>query len=252
MPDGAAGQGHVLPVTGERTVPGVWHENYWFRRHEVVYQRVADMVDQRIRSGPGTTVALDAGCGEGFGSQLLARRGARVVALDYDTWAMSHLARAHSQIPSVRGNLVSLPLADRTVDVLVSLQTIEHLWDQDAFVAECARVLRPGGQLVISTPNRHTFPPGNVFHHRELDADELSALLTPVFADVAVRGVHHGPRLATWEREHGDLVAAQIERTAEEWDGALVDVVTSTITADFVMSDDPRDSKDLVVTAVAR
>ncbi|MDN5854568.1 MAG: SAM-dependent methyltransferase, partial [Actinomycetia bacterium] len=53
-----------LPITGERTVPGIWHENYWFRRHEVVYERVAEFV-------AGLDV-LEAGCGEGYGARLLA------------------------------------------------------------------------------------------------------------------------------------------------------------------------------------
>ena len=56
----------------------------------------------------------------------------------------------------VSGNLVALPLGCQTFDSVVSLQTIEHLWDQEGFVRECARVMRPGGLFVLSTPNRLT------------------------------------------------------------------------------------------------
>src|ERR1700741_4330083 len=80
------------------------------------------------------------------------------------------------------GNLAELPLPDSSVDVVVNFQVIEHLWDQAQFVAECARVLRPSGLLMVSTPNRITFSPGrdtpiNPFHTRELNADELTELL---------------------------------------------------------------------------
>ena len=65
---------------------------------------------------------------------------------------------------------------------MVNFQVIEHLWDQPQFVRECARVLRPSGLLMVSTPNRITFSPGrdtpiNPFHTRELNADELTELL---------------------------------------------------------------------------
>ena len=80
------------------------------------------------------------------------------------------------------GNLAELPLADGSVDVVVNFQVIEHLWDQGQFVGECRRVLRPGGVLLMSTPNRVTFSPGrdtplNPFHTRELNAAELTELL---------------------------------------------------------------------------
>jgi len=57
------------------------------------------------------------------------------------------------------GNLASLPLPDSAVDVVANFQVIEHLWDQPQFVTECLRVLRPGGLLLLSTPNRITFTP---------------------------------------------------------------------------------------------
>ena len=60
----------------------------------------------------------------------------------------------------MRGNLAALPLAESTVDVVANLQVIEHLWDQEGFLAECRRVLRPGGRLLLTTPNRLTFSPG--------------------------------------------------------------------------------------------
>jgi 2-polyprenyl-3-methyl-5-hydroxy-6-metoxy-1,4-benzoquinol methylase len=65
-----------LPLTGERTVPGIPEENYWFRRHEVAYRFALPLV-------AGKRV-LEVGCGEGYGTSLLASSASHVVGLDYD------------------------------------------------------------------------------------------------------------------------------------------------------------------------
>ncbi len=210
---------------GERTVPGVWHEQYWFARHEVVYRHLAKEVQgQRV---------LEAGCGEGYGADLLAARAAAVVGLDYDAAAVDHARRTYPEVAMVRGNLAALPFDDGEFDVVVSLQTIEHLWDQPGFLAECARVLAPEGWCVLSTPNRHTFPPGNVFHTRELDAEELRGLLEHVFASTQSAGVVHGERIWEWEAEHGSLVEAQLAGPPPSWPAELAEMVTSITAADF-------------------
>jgi 2-polyprenyl-3-methyl-5-hydroxy-6-metoxy-1,4-benzoquinol methylase len=192
-----------LPLTGERTLPGVAEENYWYRRHEAAYRWLAGELPV-----PGATV-VEAGCGEGYGGQVLADAGAALVAgLDLDLATLRHAAVAYPDVPVAAANLVALPLADGAVDLVVCSQVVEHLWDQDAFVAECARVLQPGGQLVVTTPNRLTFPPGNVFHSRELDATELTALVGRHLEVRSVLGLRPGPRLAADQAENGDLVAA--------------------------------------------
>jgi SAM-dependent methyltransferase len=249
--------GHFVDVTagqrlfdlsaGERTVPGIWHENYWFRRHEACY----DAIGRLTGMPPGSRV-LDAGSGEGFGAARLHAEGHQVVALDYDAFAVEHHARRYPQVPGLRGNLVALPLLTGSVDLLVSLQTVEHLWDQSGFVAECARVLRRAGRLVLSTPNRLTFPPGNVFHHRELDATELEDLVARYAADVSVHGLTHGPRLTEWESRHGSLVEALVTADPEAWPAQLRTLVRSVTAADFVLTDDVDACLDLVAVAVAR
>jgi len=238
--DIGAEQTPTLPITGERTVPGIWHENYWFRRHEAVYAAVADELS-------GGRV-LEGGCGEGYGAARLAAGGHnRVVALDYDPSAVSHVRRRYSALPVVRGNLVALPFDDQTYDWVVSLQTVEHLWDQDAFLAECRRVLRPGGRLVLSTPNRLTFPPGNVFHTTELSAEELHALMDRHGGRSRLRGLRHGPELVEWKRRHGSIVDAQLAAPPEDWSTELADRVRQTCVDDFVLDETVSDATlDLV------
>src|SRR5579875_2311685 len=99
-----------LPLTGERTVPGIPTENYWFRRHEAAYRWAAPRL-------AGRTVA-EVGCGEGYGTALLAAQAKQVVAIDYDTTTIAHAHATYPRPHFVRGNLAALPLADASVDAI--------------------------------------------------------------------------------------------------------------------------------------
>lgn len=227
----------VLTLTGERTIPGLDIENYWFRRHEVVYQRLAEHC-------VGADV-LEAGCGEGYGADLIAGVARRVIAVDYDESAVAHVRARYPRVDVMQANLAQLPLPDSSVDIVVNFQVIEHLWDQTQFVVECARVLRPSGLLMMSTPNRTTFSPGrdtpiNPFHTRELNAGELAELLVDGgFSDVSISGLFHGPRLREMDARHGgSIIDAQIERAmaadpGEPWPPELAADVAAVTTDDF-------------------
>ncbi|MGC5246918.1 class I SAM-dependent methyltransferase [Gordonia sp. DT219] len=244
-----------LALTGERTVPGIAAENYWFRRHEIAYAHI-------LRRCSGRRV-LEAGSGEGYGAAMLTDAGAEVLCVDYDESAVVHTRRRYPQVEIVQGNLIALPVPDASVDVVVNFQVIEHLWDQPSFIAECARVLRPGGELLISTPNRITFSPGrdtplNPFHTRELDARELAELLTDGgFAVSAMLGVYHGAGLARLDRKWGgSLIDAQIQRAlaGRPWPEDLVDDVAGIEVGDFDVrgagTTDIDSSLDLLAIAV--
>jgi 2-polyprenyl-3-methyl-5-hydroxy-6-metoxy-1,4-benzoquinol methylase len=233
----------TLPLTGERTAPGIWHENYWYARHLAAYQWLTALI-------PPTGRVLDAGCGEGYGAEHLRTTGARsVVGLDYDGTALRHITKVYPELKVLQGNLVQQGLADDAFDLVVSMQTIEHLWDQPAFVAECARVVRPGGTVVLTTPNRLTFPPGNWYHTRELTGPELVELVTAELEVTTVAGLRHGPRLAAWEAQYGNLVDAQLADGHQEWAESLIDLVQSVRATDFVVEESIEDSLDLVVVA---
>lgn len=241
----------TLPLTGERTVPGIPHENYWFRRHEVVYRAIAARC--------AGAVVLEAGCGEGYGADLLADVASRVIGLDYDAVTAAHVARRYDRVDVARTNLVALPVRDGSCDAVVSLQVIEHLWEQERFLRECHRVLRPGGALLVSTPNRITFSPGrdtplNPFHTRELSGAELAGLVRDAgFTGVEVLGLHHGPRLRGLDARHGgSIVDAQVAvaLAGAEWPDALRRDVGSVTCADFVLHPDDLDaSLDLLAIA---
>jgi SAM-dependent methyltransferase len=245
----------VLTLTGERTIPDLDIENYWFRRHEVAYERLATRCAGRD--------VLEAGCGEGYGADLLAGVARRVVAVDYDETAVAHVRSRYPRVEVMQANLAELPLDDASVDVVVNFQVIEHLWDQGQFVRECLRVLRPSGLLMMSTPNRITFSPGrdtpiNPFHTRELDADELTELLVDAgFRDVAMYGLFHGARLLEMDARHGgSIIDAQIARAMADapWSPELTADVAAVTTDDFDIVDRDRrdiaDSLDLIAIAV--
>jgi SAM-dependent methyltransferase len=236
----------ALPLTGERTVPGIPEENYWFRRHEIAYLAIAERY-------AGKSV-LEAGSGEGYGAAMLADGGATVTALDYDESAVAHIRARYPKVTVQHGNLAQLPLPDDSVDAVVNFQVIEHLWDQPQFLREVARVLRPGGELAISTPNRITFSPGrdtplNPFHTRELNSDELTELLEHAGLTVTDKlGVYHGARLAELDRAHGgSFIDAQIERAlaGQPWPQQLTEDVAAVAATDFDLRPDAPDSLDL-------
>ena len=240
-----------LPLTGERTVPGVPEENYWFRRHEVAYRfALPHVAGKRV---------LEVGCGEGYGTALLASSAAGVIGIDYDALTLAHAAARYRQARFVRGNLAALPLPSRSVDVVATLQVIEHVWNHDEFVGECLRVLRPGGLLLVTTPNRLTFSPGletpvNPFHTKEFTAVELADLLAKNGFDVdPAYGLHAGRRLAELDARYGGFVEAQLATPPDRWTGQLRADVAGITADDFSIERADRQavdaSLDLVVLA---
>jgi SAM-dependent methyltransferase len=244
-----AGQ-ESLPLTGERTVPGIVHENYWFQRHVAAYRLAL--------RGCGGLRVLDAGCGEGYGTALLGTVAAEAVGIDLAPEVVAHACIAYPGVRFLVGDLSSLPLPDASVDAVVNLQVIEHLPDSGAFLDEVARVLVPGGRFWCATPNRLTFTPDsdapvNPFHVKEFAPQELLAELRPRFRSVRLLGVHHGPRVRAIEvaarRSMSDLVLA---RPPGDWPRWLRMVVAAIRPGDFVVRPERVEaSLDLLAVATA-
>ena len=203
---------------------------------------------------------LEVGCGEGYGAARLSARAQQIVGVDYDAITIAHAARKYPHVAFVRANLAALPVAGSSLDVLATLQVIEHVWNQPEFVRECLRVLRPGGLAIVTTPNRLTFSPGldvpvNPFHTVEFTGGELAEMLASCgFAVTSVLGLHAGERLAALDTAHGgSFVAAQLDVPPDRWSPRLRRDVASVSTGDFEVCDstarDVDAGLDLVVLA---
>src|SRR4051812_34227853 len=136
---------NILNFTGERFAPevsgAIWYE-HWHR------YCVAQPLTRGLR-------VLDAACGEGYGSFLLAQTAKKVVGIDIAPEAVAHARSRYvkSNLRYVEGSCTALPLANGSIDLIVSFETIEHLHEQSEMLAEFRRVLVPNGVLVISSPN---------------------------------------------------------------------------------------------------
>ena len=190
QPDGVP----PLELTGERTLPDVPEENYWFRRHLAVYEWIGARVG-------GLRVA-DLACGEGYGSDILARTAADVVGIDANPEAHEH-AEARYVRPNLRFERDLVENVSGPLDAVVFLQTIEHIEDVPALLGAIASA---APLAFISTPNRLTLAPegaeksDNPWHLREYTIAEYREVLEPAFGSVEVFGLFHVGKLAVHER----------------------------------------------------
>ncbi len=196
-----------LPFTGERFTPevggAIWYE-HWHR-----YCAALPLARGRR--------VLDAACGEGYGSWLMSSAAAEVTGIDIDANAIDH-ARARyamqTNLRYVRASCAALPIADASVDLIVSFETIEHLEQQAAMLAEFRRVLTADGVLVISSPNKPVYSGetgvANAFHVRELTREELASALDAHFAQQRWYGQRVLAQSVLWSEQPVTSPAAQM------------------------------------------
>ena len=133
---------------------------------------------------------VDIACGEGYGSFILAQDAEFVLGVDISESAVTHAQGLYqrSNLRYQTGSCLKIPAEDKSVDVVISFETIEHIHEHEEFLAEIQRVLRPGGILCMSTPDKNISDEENEFHVRELTRSEFESLLGSVFPHVALYG----------------------------------------------------------------
>ena len=183
-----------LELTGERTLPDVPEENYWYRRHLAVYEWIAERT-------AGLRVA-DLACGEGYGSAVLAQKAADVIGVDANPEAHEH-ARLRYRRANLRFERGLVEQFSEPRDAIVLLQTIEHGERPQELLRGFARTAPIS---YVSTPNRLTLAPAgaeksdNPWHLREYTISEYRELLEPCFERVEILGLFHSGRLRLHER----------------------------------------------------
>jgi SAM-dependent methyltransferase len=185
-----------LALTGERTLPDVPAENYWFRRHLAVYEWIAGRV--------GGLRVVDMACGEGYGSAVLAATAASVVGVDANPEAHEH-ARLRYRAPNLRFERALLESFAEPADAVVFLQTIEHVREPAQVLARLRSLVGAQGAVYVSTPNVLTLAPAgaarsdNPWHVHEYRAAEFERLCRGCFASVHMRGLFHARKLRLHE-----------------------------------------------------
>ncbi|MGU3422383.1 rhamnan synthesis F family protein [Methylobacterium sp. D54C] len=135
---------------------------------------------------------LDLAAGEGYGTAFLAQTARSAIGVELSLDAVRHARQSYVRpnLTYLTGDARSIPLRDKCVDVVVSFETIEHFYEQDRFLEEIRRVLRPGGKLIISSPNRDVYSQpetaANPYHALELSAQEFSSLVGKYFSNIHI------------------------------------------------------------------
>ena len=193
-----------LEFTGERFTPEcvreIWYEHY--HRYALASRWC---VNKRT---------LDAACGEGYGSAMLARSATSVEGVDISPQAIGHARKRYGNLQNVGfhvADCTALPFGDDEFDRVVSFETLEHLAGHDSLMAEFKRVLKPEGCLILSSPDKATYSDDqntvNEFHVKELYRDELESLIRQHFPAHRLLGQKLMFHSAIWSLDEVNRVA---------------------------------------------
>ena len=202
---------------------------------------------------------LDIASGEGYGSAMLASNAKTVIGVDISEDAIAHATARYAakNLEFRAGNAAKIPIEDASVDVVVSFETIEHHDQHDEMFKEIKRVLRPGGVLCMSSPDKFTYSVlpkfKNEYHVKELTKDEFQNLLSKYFKNFAITGqkVSYGSIIGAGESQSSFYswdgtslkkpceagVAAPIYLIAIASDAALPELTSGVLEAPIVESD---------------
>lgn len=183
----------ALLRTGERTSSASYSNNYVFQRHVFAYQSV---IQRRLATGH----VLEIGCGSGYGMQMVAPHVHAYTAVDKkkpgEKYFESNCRFYYERLPYLQN------IADESMDTVICFQVIEHIRDDHQLLSEIRRVLRSGGRLIMTTPNRHTSLTRNPFHVREYLPREMARLVWQHFPGAEVQGIYGNDKVMDYYEQN--------------------------------------------------
>lgn len=180
----------IVMQTAERSSGNDPSEQVIYNRCLFAYKAASGLVNGKI---------IELGSGEGYGIKLLSPLASEYLAVDKfetDTADLKNVEFRQQILPSLEG------IADNSFDYAVTFQVIEHIHDDKTFVSEIHRVLKPGGMLLLTTPNRPMSLTRNPWHIREYSANELKALVAGSFSKVEVKGVYGSEMVMNYHEQN--------------------------------------------------
>lgn len=186
-------------LTAERVSTDL-SDNYVFQRSLLAYLEAARLVSGKV---------LEIGTGSGYGIQIIAPKTSRFVTIDkYPLPTAQFDPKAYPQVEVVTETVPPLgQFATNSFDYVIIFQVIEHIRNDHELIAEIHRILKPGGQLIISTPNREMSLTRNPWHVREYTLTEFSTLLKPYFESIDARGIFGNDKICSYYEENRKGVA---------------------------------------------
>ncbi|GAB3560279.1 class I SAM-dependent methyltransferase [Spirosoma fluminis] len=150
---------------------------------------------------------LEIGCGWGRGLELLTKAADQYTGIDKNQELIAALQAEYPKSTFIAANIPPLAgLADNTFDYIVTFQVIEHIENDDLFIQEAHRVLKPGGKLLLTTVNKQFSLTRNPWHVREYYADGLKSLITKYFSTIETRGIHGNDKVMTYYEQNKESV----------------------------------------------
>ena len=186
--------------TSERSTHLDPSENVIFQRHLVAYK-------ESVKYVYGTV--LEIGCGEGYGLQELAPKSNQYIAIDKDIpqriyhelESEKNIILKQMSVPPIKG------IDDNSIDCVIAFQVIEHIKKDKLFLSEIYRVLKPGGKMVLTTPNKKMTLTRNPWHIREYTSVQMKEILMEFFANVQQKGVFGNEKVMAYYEKNKESVA---------------------------------------------
>ena len=191
--------------TAERSSQLDPSENVVFQRHLIAYKEAVKIISGTV---------LEIGSGEGYGVMELAPISDRFIAVDkYNSRISQDLKGEHditfiqTEVPPLKG------IDSESVDFVVTFQVIEHIQDDEFFLTEIKRVLKPGGKLIMTTPNILMSLTRSPWHIREYTPEQMGRLVKRVFSSVQLKGVFGNEKVMDYYQKN----KASVDRITR-WD----------------------------------